>query len=89
MEWNKLVRNNHVMLTSAYTVLSYPQSTLRKLNKMRQMQKRWIISSLVTTNLDIATIKATSGLLDCHQRVQSLPSAGEEKARIRLSSELE
>lgn len=60
----------------------------QKKNTMRRMQKRWIISSLVTTKVGIATIKATLGSLDGLQRVQSLLSAEEEETRTHLSSKL-
>lgn len=52
------------------------------MKKMRGIQKRWIISSPITTDFGIATIKATPGLLDGYQRIQSLLSAGEEKAFV-------
>lgn len=82
------MRSGQVILTSAHAVLSSLQSALRKMNTMRRMQKRWLISSLVTTKVGIATIKATLGSLDSLQRVQSLLNAEEEETRTRLSSKI-
>lgn len=68
--------------------LTYPVSTLTKWGGYKKEKKRWIISSLVTKTVGLATIKVSVSLLDAIGAFKACLVQERKEARIHLSSKL-